>query len=290
MKKVFHFSMACDGEWVTAISGEPEGDLLVTGSDKGSVKIWNLAKEPFVARKLKQFSSPVTALVLCPKGDSVIVGTWNGDLLKVGLESGKVLRNYEEHRETITALKVSPDGNYLASGSADDRLIVWDITTGEDLLTMHQGNEYDVTTMAFSPDGKTIATGDGENQIKLWDADNGEAIKVLKGHREPVSQVAYDSKGTLISGSWDRKIRIWRNEGALDLKDHTGEITALQAFGDKIFSASEDGTVRIWNIANGKSLSVLKGAQTSIRCLAVMKEGELVLAGSKGRVFGWRLE
>jgi WD40 repeat protein len=283
------FALKCEGEWVTAMSASPDGKNLVTGSDKGVIKLWQLGKD-VVSREVKRFSSPVTALLYCPKNDDVIVGTWDGDLIKLDLKSGKVVANYEEHRETITALDFSPDGKYLASGSADDRLIVWGLATGEDLLTMHQGNEYDVTTLAFSPDGKMIATGDGENQLKLWDADTGEALKSLKGHEEPVSQVVFDSKGTLISGSWDKTLRVWDEKKGQVLKGHRSEITSLEVLGRDLYSASEDGIVMIWNLDHGRLTKVLKGAKTSIRCLDVTRKGKLVLAGTQDKVFGWLLK
>ena len=154
---------------------------------------------------------------------------------------------------------------------------------------MYQGNEYDVTTLAFSPDGKTIATGDGENQLKLWDADNGEALKSFKGHKEPVSQVAYDSEGTLISGSWDKTLRVWSEE-MRELKGHSSEITALRVFGREVFSASEDGAVLVWNLDRGAMTRVLTGSEVSIRCLEVMEKGKLILAGTKGKVVAWRLK
>ena len=283
------FTLKCDGEWVTAMSASPNGKSLVTGSDKGVIKLWQLGKD-MVSREVKRFSSPVTALLYCPKGDGVIVGTWGGDLIKLDLKSGKVVANYEEHRETITALDFSPDGKYLASGSSDDRLIVWDVATGEDLLTMHQGNEYDVTTVAFSPDGKMIATGNGENELKLWDADNGEALKSSKGHEEPVSQVVFDSKGTLISGSWDKTLRVWNEKKTQVLKGHRSEITSLTVLGQDLYSASEDGIVMIWNLDQGRLTKVLKGVKTSIRCLDVTWQGKLVLAGTQGKVLGWLLK
>ncbi len=283
------FTLKCEGEWVIAMSVSPDGKNLVTGSDKGVIKLWQLGKD-VVPREVKRFSSPVTVLLYCPKGDSIVAGTWDGDLIKLNLKSGKTVVKYDGHRETITAVDFSPDGKYLASGSADDRLIVWDVETGEDLLTMHQGNEYDVTTLAFSPDGKMIATGDGENQLKLWDADNGEALKSLKGHEEPVSQVAFDSKGTLISGSWDKTLRVWNEKKAQVLKGHRSEITSLEVLGRDLYSASEEGIVMIWNLNHGRLTKVLKGAKTSIRCLDVTWKGKLVLAGTQGELLGWLLK
>ena len=83
------------------------------------------------------------------------------------LESFPLLKRLKEHRETITTLTFDGSGDYLASGSADDRLIIWEVASGEDLLTFHQGNEYDVTTCAFSHDGKRLVYDNKE----AWEAD-----------------------------------------------------------------------------------------------------------------------
>ena len=283
------FVLKHEGEWVTSMTGDPAGKVLVTGGDQGTVRIWSLEKKPYQSRKLIRFSGPVTALHLEPGLKEILAGTWSGSLVALDAKKGKVIRKYEEHRETITSLDFSPDGKYFASGSADDRLVVWDLKESASLFEMHQGNEYDVTTLAFSPDGETIATGDGENQIKLWDANLGEAIKTLKGHREPVSCLLYDKKGRLISAGWDKEIRIWEGGKSKVLKGHHSEITALEISGDRLFSASEDGTVRIWDLARQKEVEVLKVGM-NLRCLKVLGEGNLVLAGTRGKILGWRME
>lgn len=283
------FVLKSEGEWITSMTGDPAGETVATGSDKGQVRVWSLKKVSDQSREVIRFPGPVTALRIEPGKKQVIAGTWSGSLVSVDLATGKVVRKYEEHGETITSLDFSPDGQYLASGSADDRLVVWDLKESESLFEMHQGNEYDVTTLAFSPDGETIATGDGENQIKLWDANLGEAIKTLKGHREPVSCLLYDKKGRLISAGWDKEIRIWDNGKSQVLKGHTSEITDLKVAGERLFSASEDGTIRVWSLSTRKTTAVLR-AGTNLRCLEVLAEGRLVLAGTKGKVVGWRLE
>lgn len=283
------FVLKCEGEWITAMTGDPGGKRLVTGSDNGHVRVWSLGPKPFQKRELIRFAGPVTALRFEPGLQRILAGTWSGRLVSVNVSDGKMVRKYEEHRETITSLGFSPEGDYLASGSADDRMVIWDLKEAESLFEMHQGNEYDVTTLAFSPDGETIATGDGENQIKLWDANLGEAMRTLKGHREPVSRLVYDQKGRLISAGWDKEIRIWEDEKSQVMKGHTSEITDLKVVGERLFSASEDGTVRVWNLVTCKETTALK-AGGNLRCLEVLAEGRLVLAGTKGKIVGWRLD
>lgn len=282
--------LPCPGEWITTMTVSPDGNCLVAGSDRGVVRVWKLLDPKKSERTIKEFPGPVTALVSSPDAQTVVAGTWEGTLVKLDLSDGTIRQTYEEHRETITALGISPDGQYLASGSADDRLIIWDLQTGEDLLTMEQGNDYDVTTLAFSPDGKTIATGDGENQIKLWNADTGDAFKVWQGHQKPVSQVLYGQKGQLISGSWDRTIRVWDSKKPRTLRGHLGEITALQVAGAIIYSGGEDGTVREWPPEGPEDPVILTEGGDSIRCLVVGAKGKMVLAGTRGKILAWSRE
>jgi WD40 repeat protein len=94
----------------------------------------------------------------------------------------------------------------------------------------------------------------------------------------------------LISGSWDKTLRVWDEKKGQVLKGHRSEITSLEVLGRDLYSASEDGIVMIWNLDHGRLTKVLKGAKTSIRCLDVTRKGKLVLAGTQDKVFGWLLK
>lgn len=274
--------------WVLALAVSPDGKRLFSGSDDQTLRVWNLEK-PGESKILRRFKSPVTTLAFGKKSSQIAVGTWDGHLLMCDSGTGKTLVEFPEHTETITALTFDPSGAFLASGSADDRLIIWDAKTGEELLTMSQGNEYDVSALAFSPDGETIVTGDGENQIKVWDALSGEALETLHGHCEPISALAFDANERLVSGSWDDTLRIRREGEDLILKGHQGDITALVVCGDQIISASEDKTVRIWNGENGELEKTLSGHRDSICSLAISPDGERLFSGSNRTILSWNL-
>lgn len=282
--------LSCDEQWVISLALSPDGKTLVSGHDDGKVQKWSTGDLKQAPVNVMKFEKPATAISFDPDGQSVLLGTWDGNLVRAGLAKGLVQKNFEGHSETIITLRYDSSGDFFASGSADDTMIVWDAKTGEDLFTMHQGNEYDVTALAFSPVGESIVTGDGENQLKLWDARSGESVRTLVGHDQPVSAVMYDGKGRIVSGSWDKTIRVW-GEGGRVMKGHKGEITGLSgdAGGKLIYSASEDRTVKIWDGETGKLLKSLSGSPESIRCFAVSRDGKVVYAGSKGVILVWRL-
>jgi WD40 repeat protein len=100
----------------------------------------------------------------------------------------------------------SPDSIHLAVGSS---LGVWIYTvdTWEDVL-FRRDQRY-ITSLAWSPDGLQIASASGE-AIDLWDAVTGETLMTLEGHTNTVSVVSWSPDGTLLaSGSWDDTVRLW---------------------------------------------------------------------------------
>jgi hypothetical protein len=104
----------------------------------------------------------------------------------------------------------SPDGMWLASGSWDETVRVWEASTGALLKTL-QGHTAGVTAVAYSPDGKRLAAGALDRAVRVWEASTGALLTTLKGHTSGVTAVAYSPDGNvLVSAGSDGSTMLFR--------------------------------------------------------------------------------
>lgn len=163
---------------------------------------------------------------------------------------------FEQHGKSVLDVTVSPDGNSVASASADKTVKLWS-KEGKLLKTFKHADT--VTSVSFSPDGKAIATGSADRTIRIWQVDNDKsAIVTLSGHTESVTSVSFSPDGkTLASASHDNTIKIWNLTDKKLLQTLTGHKdwvlgVSFSPDGKTIASASVDKTVKLWN-REGKS-------------------------------------
>ena len=111
----------------------------------------------------------------------------------------------------MRSVTYSPDGRYIASGSEDYTVRIWDAETGAVVGDPLEGHTGGVISVAYSPDGQRIISGSRDTTIRIWDAVVGVAVREpLFGHTKLVWSVAYSPDGQrIISGSDDMTIRIW---------------------------------------------------------------------------------
>jgi hypothetical protein len=110
----------------------------------------------------------------------------------------------------VTSVTFSPDGSTALSGSADQTLILWDVSSGQPLRTF-TGHSIGVTSVAFSPDGKTALSGSYDTTLIWWDVSSAQPLRTFTGHSNIVTSVALSPDGkTALSGSADQTLMLWR--------------------------------------------------------------------------------
>ncbi len=175
-----------------------------------------------------------------------------------------LLHTLKGHTDSILYCAWSPDGQFIASGSVDKTIRLWNAQTGQGLLTM-TGHTKQVESVAWSPDGQFIASGSDDQTIRLWNAQTGQSPQTLTGHTGQIFGVAWSPDGrALASASHDQTIRLWNAQTGQSLQTltgHTGQVVgvAWSPDGRALASASHDQTIRLWNAQTGQMLQTLTG-------------------------------
>jgi WD40 repeat protein len=161
---------------VVALAFSNTGELLVTGSEDRSAKVWDLVGRTLLATlpsagRLGHASS-VDAVVFSPNGKVIATGSSDQTVIVWNLASGDVIHRLRGHGAGITRLVFSSDGSRLCAISRNQRLTVWDLAQEssvlmEDPVLTLSGNGSPILAAAFSPDMRFLATAGSDRRVRL---------------------------------------------------------------------------------------------------------------------------
>ncbi len=109
---------------VFASAFHPQGNILATGSDDKTVKLWDL-KTGQEIRTLLGHSWTVVAVAFSPDGETLFSGSWDKTIKMWRVSTGEEIATLDEHFDSVSAIAVSPNGKNLASGSKDKTIKLW---------------------------------------------------------------------------------------------------------------------------------------------------------------------
>ncbi|QRV88322.1 hypothetical protein RhiJN_16340 [Ceratobasidium sp. AG-Ba] len=194
------------------------------------------------------------------------------------------------HTDWVLSVAYSPDGTYIASGSEDKTVRIWDAHTGQQVGHPLTGHTEWVLSVTYSPDGAYIASGSEDMTIRMWDARTGQQVGYpLTGHTDLIWSVAYSPDSAYVaSGSSDNTIRMWDartgQQVGHPLTGHMGSVrsVAYSPDGAYIASGSVDQTVRIWEAHTGQQVGhPFTGHADWVYSVAYSPDGAYIASGSR---------
>ena len=278
---------------VNDVAFSPNGDYLATAASDFRARLWDVEKGK-CERHSEQFRHPGMAILLdvavSPDGQHLVTGgtdkkaqLWNKD--------GKLMHEFEGHKDYILSVAFAPDGKTFATCGLDKTARVWSLDKYEALAEL--SHKELVFSVAYSPnDGELIATGASDGKIHLWDWRNqpGQPCQSYSCEHEhgPVWSVLFNPRDkSLACGYQDGTIKRWSQKGERINKLsglHEAPVLSLSfnKEGTLLASGSSGGRICLWDWGGGNG-RVLKRFHAPVWSVAFSPDGKSLATGSLDR-------
>ncbi len=226
--------------------------------------------EVFTGRVLHSLEGPredIISMVFSPYGRFIAFSTktiiyiWD-------LTTGDELQNMALEDESFLNFAFLADESSLISASRKNwkaNIKVWNVQTGEEIRSFLIQSPF-VNTVAFSPNGKFLSCGGFSGEISLLEIDGFSEIGTFEGHKSDICSIGFSPDGKLMaSRSSENQVILWDLASRMPLKryqlhnyrgcysDHAVGV-AFSTDGHWLSSVDGKGSVKVWNISNGKEL------------------------------------
>ncbi|CAK0888541.1 unnamed protein product [Prorocentrum cordatum] len=273
------------------------GDVLFSGSQDGSIIIWDLNNLQYIGA-LPGHRGFVKCLAATMARKMLFSGSQDKTIKVWSLETFAATKTLVGHTSEVNALVALEDSDALVSGSEDRSVRVWSLAALVPTACfdeVHAGGVF-----ALSPLAEGLLSAGRDRCIKWWPAASSspplEACQALQPpHYDSVTGLAVGRrKGHFYSVSRDRSVRRWDTqslESDLQLTSAHGDwltSVALSHSEDVLFTGSKDTTVRVWD-AELRSCDVLQGHSGPVSALLVV-DRHLFSASHDRTVRVWRAD
>jgi WD40 repeat protein len=287
------------GAVVNSIAVTRDSQFVLTGSDNGIVRYWDLGGGQLLWSWLAEEAANINCVAVSPIAPLAIVVDAVGNRvhwLNLEQDAATAARPFLD----LTAKDAlgwhaafTTDGTGIVTAGGDEARR-WDL---QGIETLSFRPHRSVTFASFSPDATRVVTAAWDRAAKIWDADSGHAILKLAdhvagpegGHQAAVNAAVFSPDGQqVLTASDDGTMKLWdATTGWVQrtYRGHTAGITmaTFSPDGQQLLSTSRDGTARVWSLANKTPPVVLAAHRGAVASAAFSPDASLVVTGGEDR-------
>jgi WD40 repeat protein len=184
-------------EGVLALALSPDGKTVASGTQGGTVRLWNVDTGK-VVKKWTEDTEIVQSIGWSPDGCRVVSGSYGGAVRVLDVRSGETIFGPIETGQgnIVWAVSYSLDGKKIVTGA--DGLQVWDANTGKLLKTVR----ITVSCLVWASGGRLLIVG-SLNMIRIFDTNTWTEIAVLDGHEKLVNAISLSPNERILASVSD---------------------------------------------------------------------------------------
>jgi periodic tryptophan protein 2 len=286
------------------------GEWLAFGSSKhGQLLVWEWQSESYILKQQGHLDS-MNALAYSPDGQKIVTAADDGKVKVWDVKSGFCIVTFTEHSSGVTACQFAKKGSVLFTASLDGSVRAWDLIRYRNFRTFTAPSRTSFTSLAVDPSGEVICAGSPDSfDIHVWSVQTGQLLDQLSGHEGPVSSLAFAADGNhLVSGSWDRTVRVWSIFGRTQTSEPLQLMSdildvAFRPDGKQVAASTLDGQLTFWSVDNavqeagidgrrdvsggrkmGDRVTAANSAATKhFNCITYSADGSCILAGGNSK-------
>ena len=214
-----------------------------------------------------------------------------GEIALVDLATLKIAQKFQGHNDVVYCAAVSPEGRWLASGSYDRKVLLWDVQSGQMVaqLNGHNGAIYDLD---FHPSQPILATASADQTVKLWSLPSGARLDTLGQPEGEMRCVRFSTDGKMLyAGGADKQIRQWLVDPSATSGSpmvharfaHEREVLRVELVpGNQLLSAAADGSVKVWDTVDLLPLGQVARSRSVPVALAVIGDSAVGVVDLRG--------
>jgi WD40 repeat protein/DNA-binding SARP family transcriptional activator len=273
--KVAAWSINPDGSFLTEVWEKETGDLLYKLPGALAANFW-------------PFPNKLATLVF-DKNDKTRFTLWDAN---TGKEISEVKLDYGLEEAGVGNL--NPNWTLMAVPMVDGTTRVYDLATGERLLTIGNPGGLKSRSLAFSPDGKSLVTT-VDKTTQMFDISTGKSILTLPSIEYGTDAIKFSRSSNWLAigmGSTVKVVDVQTGNVLFTLFGHSGYTLGIDTDQENslIASGGSDNKTFIWDASTGKMLIVLAGHQAAVESVAFIPwQNQLVTAADDGTVRLWNI-